>query len=117
MVERGYSMCSDFAVRSLATKLAHRRLKEADENGEPTLGKFGSFLSEAYREVRSLAESMAQDSECQLLTFDGVRNRIEEEAEGDVELSGEDEMDREEVDDKEIELGPAEEIQEDDEGS
>lgn len=114
MQERNYPMCSDRSVRSLATKLAHARLREADEDGQPTLGKFGSFLSNAYRQVRTLAESMAQE-ECQLLSYDEVRELIQEESEDVLELGGEDEMVHDEVNDEEIELGSAEDQSKDEE--
>ena len=48
--------------------------------------------------IRSLAESKADAGECRVLSFDEVRELIDEESEGGLELGGESEMDHDEVD-------------------
>ena len=108
--DQTFSLCSDYAVRSLVMRLAQERMRQADQQGQPTLGRFGAFLSDANTDIRALAETMPQEGECELLSFNDVRELIEEQAEDDVELGGEDEMDS---DDEEIELGS--EVQDDEE--
>ena len=73
-----FSTCSDRDVKAATLKLTHARMKEMDQRGEVTFGRFGEILKEEQAKVRRLAENDVQQKTCRSLTFEQLKEATEE---------------------------------------
>lgn len=75
---RYFRPCSERDIKAAALKATHERLKELDEKGEPTIGKFGEILREEMAKIRSFGEEMVKRGMCPEMTWDELKKAIEE---------------------------------------
>jgi hypothetical protein len=68
-----YRPCSDLDIRAAALRATHERLRELDQQGVPTVGKFGIVLREEKAKLRALGESMAEKGACTVMTWDQLK--------------------------------------------
>jgi len=72
-----YRPCSDSDMRSAALRATHEKLREMDDLGKPTIGKFGEVLSEQKAKFRLFGEYMAKKGTCPTMTWDELRRAVD----------------------------------------
>lgn len=73
-----FSPCSERDVRAAALKATHERLNQMDEKRQATIGKFGEILREESAKVRSYGEEMAKKGTCPVMTWDELKEAVDE---------------------------------------
>jgi hypothetical protein len=73
-----FSPCSERDVRAASLKATHERLRQMDEQKQPTVGKFGEILKEETAKIRSYGEEMAKTGTCPVMTWDQLKKAVEE---------------------------------------
>lgn len=71
-----YRPCSDLDMRAAALRATHERLREMDDLGNPTIGKFGDVLREEKTKVRLFGEHMAKKGTCPTMTWDELKRAV-----------------------------------------
>lgn len=77
-----YQPCSELDLRAAALRSTHERLRELDNKGIPSVGKFGIILSEEKGRFRILGEYMAEKGMCSPLTWEELKKAANEHAKG-----------------------------------
>jgi hypothetical protein len=73
-----FSPCSERDVRAAALKATHERLKEMDERGEPTIGRFGEILRGEMAKIRSYGEEMAKKGINRSMSWEELKKAVSE---------------------------------------
>lgn len=71
-----YKPCSDLDIRAAALRATHERLREMDQQGKPTVGKFGEVLREEKAKFRAFGEYMAEKGTCSVMTWDELKRAV-----------------------------------------
>jgi uncharacterized phage-like protein YoqJ len=71
-----YRPCSDLDIRAAALRATHERLREMDEQGKPTVGKFGEVEREEKAKLRAFGEYMAEKGTCPIMTWDELKKAV-----------------------------------------
>lgn len=71
-----YRPCSDLDIRAAALRATHETLREMDEEGKPTVGKFGAVLREERAKLRAFGEYMAKKGTCPVMTWDELQEAV-----------------------------------------
>jgi hypothetical protein len=71
-----YRPCSDLDIRAAALRATHERLREMDEQGKPTVGKFGVVLREERAKLRAFGEYMAEKGTCPVMTWHELQKAV-----------------------------------------
>jgi len=71
-----YRPCSDLDVRAASLRATHEMLKEMDEKGIPTVGKFGDILREERTKHRAFGEYMAKKDTCPVMAWDELKQAV-----------------------------------------
>ena len=71
-----YRPCSDLDIRAAALRATHERLREMDNEGKPTVGKFGDVLREEKAKMRAFGEYMAEKGTYPVMTWDELKKAV-----------------------------------------
>ena len=74
--KNAYRPCSDLDVRAAALRATHERLHEMDEQGIPTIDKFGDVLREEKAKYRAYGLYMAKEGMNSLMTWDELKKAV-----------------------------------------
>jgi hypothetical protein len=75
-----YRPCSDLDIRAAALRATHERIREMDNQGTPTVGKFGEVLKEEKAKFRTFGEHMAEKGTCSVMTWDDFKQAVNKHA-------------------------------------
>lgn len=71
-----YRPCSDLDIRAAALRATHEKLREMDDLGKPTVGKFGDVLREEKAKLRAFGEHMAKKDTCPIMPWDELKRAV-----------------------------------------
>ena len=71
-----YRPCSDLDIRAASLRATHERLREMDNQGKPTVGKFGEVLREEKAKLRAFGEHMAGKGTCPVMTWEELKQAV-----------------------------------------
>ena len=74
--KNAYRPCSDLDVRAAALRATHEILREMDNQGIPTIDKFGDVLREEKAKYRAYGMYMAKKGTSPIMTWDELKEAV-----------------------------------------